>query len=71
MRPARIAFCLDEEKGALRLFMRAIRRLGAAAEWEAVVWVDDPGEVRIAQRLRRRVAIDREPRARQRRRAQR
>ena len=26
-RPARIAFCLDEERGALRLFLRAIRRL--------------------------------------------
>ena len=28
-RPARIAFCLDEERGALRLFLRAIRRLDA------------------------------------------
>ena len=35
----RIAFCLDEERGALRLFLRAIRRLQPADDWEAAVWV--------------------------------
>jgi predicted metal-dependent phosphoesterase TrpH/glycosyltransferase involved in cell wall biosynthesis len=56
-RPARIAFCLDEEKGALRLFMRAIRRLDPAADWEVAVWAPEPGEVRVSQRLRERVRV--------------
>ncbi len=56
-RPLRIAFCLDEEKGALRLFLRAIRRLDADADWEAVVWTADSAEVRISQRLRDRVRV--------------
>ena len=55
--PTRIAFCLDEEKGALRLFLRAIRRLEAEPGWEAAVWAADPAEVRIAQRLRDRVCV--------------
>jgi predicted metal-dependent phosphoesterase TrpH/glycosyltransferase involved in cell wall biosynthesis len=56
-RPNRIVFCLDEEKGALRLFLRAIRRLEPADDWEAVVWVPDSTEVRISQRLRERVQV--------------
>jgi predicted metal-dependent phosphoesterase TrpH/glycosyltransferase involved in cell wall biosynthesis len=56
-RPTRIAFCLDEEKGALRLFLRAIRRLEPADDWEAAVWVPDSTEVRISQRLRERVRV--------------
>jgi predicted metal-dependent phosphoesterase TrpH/glycosyltransferase involved in cell wall biosynthesis len=56
-RPLRIAFCLDEEKGALRLFLRAIRRLDAASGWEAAVWAPDPADVRVSQRLRDRVHI--------------
>ncbi len=56
-RPARIAFCLDEEKGALRLFLRAIRRLAPAGDWEAVIWAPDPDEVRVSQRLRERVRV--------------
>ncbi len=55
--PLRIAFCLDEEKGALRLFLRAIRRLEAESDWEAAVWAPDATEVRIAQRLRDRVRV--------------
>ena len=55
--PLRIAFCLDEEKGALRLFLRAIRRLEAESDWEAAVWAPDGTEVRIAQRLRDRVRV--------------
>jgi predicted metal-dependent phosphoesterase TrpH/glycosyltransferase involved in cell wall biosynthesis len=54
-RPVRIAFCLEEERGALRLFLRALRRLPLALDWEAVVWTPDPVEVRIARRLRDRV----------------
>jgi predicted metal-dependent phosphoesterase TrpH/glycosyltransferase involved in cell wall biosynthesis len=56
-RPTRIAFCLDEEKGALRLFLRAIRRLDPAGDWEVAVWTPDSTEVRISQRLRKRVRV--------------
>ena len=54
-RRPRIALCLDEERGALRLFLRAIRRLDPDGDWEAAVWAADPAEVRVAQRLRDRV----------------
>jgi hypothetical protein len=56
-RPVRIAFCLAEERGALRLFLRALRRLPADGSWEACVWAPDSTEVRIAQRLRDRVRL--------------
>jgi predicted metal-dependent phosphoesterase TrpH/glycosyltransferase involved in cell wall biosynthesis len=55
--PLRIAFCLDEEKGALRLFLRAIRRLDRDAGWEAAVWNPNGADVRISQRLRDRVRV--------------
>jgi glycosyltransferase involved in cell wall biosynthesis len=35
--PARILFVDDEERGALRLFLRALRRLDPAGSWEATV----------------------------------
>ncbi len=38
-RPVRIAFCLQEERGALRLFLRALRRLPLGLDWEAAVWL--------------------------------
>ena len=53
--PVRIAYCLEEERGALRLFMRALRRLPAALDWEAAVWLPDGGDLRISSRLRDRV----------------
>ena len=56
-RPVRIAFCLEEERGALRLFLRAVRRLPLTLGWEVAVWVGDASEVRFAQRLRDRVRI--------------
>jgi predicted metal-dependent phosphoesterase TrpH/glycosyltransferase involved in cell wall biosynthesis len=55
--PFRIAFCLEEERGALRLFMRALRRLPAALDWEAAVWLPDGGDVRMSKRLRERVHV--------------
>jgi predicted metal-dependent phosphoesterase TrpH/glycosyltransferase involved in cell wall biosynthesis len=55
--PLRIAFCLDEEKGALRLFLRAVRRLDREASWQAVVWNPNGADVRVAQRLRDRVRV--------------
>jgi predicted metal-dependent phosphoesterase TrpH/glycosyltransferase involved in cell wall biosynthesis len=56
-RPVRIAFCLEEERGALRLFLRAVRRLPLELEWEVVVWVGDSTDVRFSQRLRDRVRV--------------
>ena len=52
--PPRIVFCLREERGALRLFLRALRRLTTDTEWEAVVWADRLPE--YARRLNRRLA---------------
>jgi predicted metal-dependent phosphoesterase TrpH/glycosyltransferase involved in cell wall biosynthesis len=54
-RPVRIVFCLEEERGALRLFMRALRRLPLDPPWEAAVWMPDSSELRVARRLRDRV----------------
>ena len=54
-RPLRIVFCLEEERGALRLFMRALRRLSLDTAWEAAVWTPDSSEVRVSRRLRDRV----------------
>ena len=56
-RRVRIAFCLEEERGALRLFLRALRRLSPDRAWEAAIWLPDRGEVRIARRLRDRVSV--------------
>jgi predicted metal-dependent phosphoesterase TrpH/glycosyltransferase involved in cell wall biosynthesis len=56
-RPVRIAFCLEEERGALRLFLRALRRLSPEADWEAAVWLRERAEVRLSRRLRDRVHV--------------
>ena len=53
----RIAFCLEEERGALRLFLRALRRLPLEMSWEAAVWTPGATEVRLARRLRDRVHV--------------
>ena len=53
--PVRIAFCLEEERGALRLFLRALRRLPLTLPWEAAIWTEEASEVRIGRRLRERV----------------
>ena len=55
--PVRIAFCLEEERGALRLFLRALRRLPLEMNWEAAVWTPGATEVRLARRLRDRVHV--------------
>ena len=56
-RALRIAFCVSEERGALRLFLRAVRRLNLQSAWEVAIWSPDSTEVRIAQRLRSRVRV--------------
>ena len=53
----RIAFCLEEERGALRLFLRALRRLELGGDWEAAIWVGGATDLRIAQRLRGHVRL--------------
>jgi predicted metal-dependent phosphoesterase TrpH/glycosyltransferase involved in cell wall biosynthesis len=58
--PARIVFSAEEERGALRLFLRALRRLPLEAEWEAQIWMRDPGAapaVSLPRRLRDRVSL--------------
>ncbi len=55
--PVRIAFCLEEERGALRLFLRALRRLPLEMSWEVAVWTPGATEVRLARRLRDRVHV--------------
>jgi predicted metal-dependent phosphoesterase TrpH/glycosyltransferase involved in cell wall biosynthesis len=57
--PARIAFCALEERGAMRLFVRALRKLDPDQEWEAAIWTDagDAPPARIAKALRERVHL--------------
>jgi len=55
--PFRIAFAQEEERGALRLFVRALRRLPETLDWEAAIWLADGGDVRMSKRLRERVRI--------------
>ena len=51
----RIAFCVEEERGALRLVPPSAAPPAAGRRWEAAVWVAGPTEIRIARRLRDRV----------------
>jgi predicted metal-dependent phosphoesterase TrpH/glycosyltransferase involved in cell wall biosynthesis len=55
----RILFCCEEERGALRLFLRALRRLPAELDWEATVWTQSPADtpLRIARPLRERIEL--------------
>ena len=63
-RPARgegtpeIVFSAEEERGALRLFLRALRKLPTDVDWRATVWVRDPAALAppaLSRRLRERV----------------
>lgn len=55
----RIAYADREEKGALRLFLRALRKLPAELDWSATIYSDDPGEVviRVAGAIRDRIKV--------------
>ncbi len=57
--PLRILFCAEEERGALRLFLRALRRLPAELDWEATVLTQSPADtpLRIAKALRERINL--------------
>ncbi len=58
--PPRIVFSGEEERGALRIFLRALRRLPVELDWSATVWLRDPASgpaVTLPRRLRDRVTI--------------
>ena len=52
-----IAFCDQEERGALRLFLRALRRLPAELDWQATVFVPSGAAPTIRSRLVDRVHV--------------
>jgi glycosyltransferase involved in cell wall biosynthesis len=55
----RIAYCAEEERGALRLLLRALRRLPKDLDWEGVIWFDGPTDplARVSRRLRQRLRV--------------
>lgn len=57
--PLRIAFSEREEPGALRLFLRALRRLPPELDWTASIYSEEPGEVhfRVAKAIRDRIKV--------------
>ncbi len=63
--PVRLAFCDQEERAALRLFLRALRRLPEDLDWEATVYVPSgavPGAT-LRSSLRDRVRVVSAPEA--------
>jgi glycosyltransferase involved in cell wall biosynthesis len=58
--PPEIVFSAEEERGALRLFLRALRRLSTELDWQATIWLRDPSTapaVTLPRRLRDRVRL--------------
>jgi glycosyltransferase involved in cell wall biosynthesis len=58
--PPEIVFSAEEERAALRLFVRALRRLPTDLEWRATIWLRDPASVppvNLPRRLRERVSV--------------
>ncbi len=58
--PPEIVFSAEEERGALRLFLRALRRLSTDLDWRATIWLRDPSSapaVTLSRRLRDRVQL--------------
>jgi predicted metal-dependent phosphoesterase TrpH/glycosyltransferase involved in cell wall biosynthesis len=58
--PPEIVFSAEEERAALRLFVRALRRLPTELEWRATIWLRDPASlppVNLPRRLRERVSV--------------
>jgi predicted metal-dependent phosphoesterase TrpH/glycosyltransferase involved in cell wall biosynthesis len=57
--PPEIVFSLEEERGALRIFLRALRKLPTELDWTATVWLRNPGAIaappQLPKRLRERV----------------
>jgi hypothetical protein len=58
--PPEIVFSDAEERGALRLFIRALRRLPTDLDWRATIWLHDPAATpgpTLSRRLRERVRL--------------
>ncbi len=58
--PPEIVFSDAEERGALRLFIRALRRLPRELDWRATIWLHDPAAAAaptLSRRLRERVRL--------------
>jgi glycosyltransferase involved in cell wall biosynthesis len=58
--PPHIVLSAQEERGAMRLFLRALRRLSVDREWRATIWMRDPEaapSLSLPRRLRDRVAL--------------
>jgi hypothetical protein len=58
--PPEIVFSDAEERGALRLFLRALRRLPTELDWRATIWLHDPANASapaLSRRLRERVTF--------------
>ena len=57
--PLKIAFSEREEPGALRLFLRALRRLPDGLDWTATIYAENPGEVpvRVAKAIQDRIKV--------------
>src|SRR6185436_2080071 len=58
--PPEIVFSDAEERGALRLFIRALRRIPRDLEWSATIWLHDPAAApapTLSRRLRERVQL--------------
>jgi predicted metal-dependent phosphoesterase TrpH/glycosyltransferase involved in cell wall biosynthesis len=54
-----IAFAAEEERAALRLFLRALRRLPPEQQWRATIWTPRPDDLppRLGRALRERVRL--------------
>jgi glycosyltransferase involved in cell wall biosynthesis len=55
-----IVFSAEEERGAMRLFLRALRQLSTELDWKATIWLRDPASapaVSLPRRLRERVRL--------------
>jgi glycosyltransferase involved in cell wall biosynthesis len=58
--PPEIVFSAEEERGALRLFLRALRKLPRELDWRATIWLRDPATaaaVNLSRRMRERVRL--------------
>jgi glycosyltransferase involved in cell wall biosynthesis len=58
--PPEIVFSAEEERSALRLFLRALRRLPLEHDWTATIWLRDPAAapaITLPRRLRDRVRL--------------
>jgi predicted metal-dependent phosphoesterase TrpH/glycosyltransferase involved in cell wall biosynthesis len=57
--PLRITFSDQEEKGAMRVFLRALRKLPPDLDWTATIFSEAPGEVdfRVSKEIRDRIKV--------------